>query len=68
MDRGSYARRRTTSTSSSTHFSRTASDSATEERHKRQEDLIQNLMQGQQHILMILHVSLNMLNLSNSIL
>jgi hypothetical protein len=58
VDRGSYARRHTASTSSCTHSSRAANDSAEEERYKHQKDLIQNLMQSKQHILSILHVRL----------
>jgi phage-related protein len=67
VDHDSYVWQRTTSTFSSTHSTRAAIDSAMEKIYKRQEDLIQNLVQSQQHTLTILHVSPNMLNLSNSI-
>jgi hypothetical protein len=67
VDRG-YAQRRITSISLSTRSSRVASDSASEERYRRQDEIMQNLMQSQQHILVILHVRVSyMLNLSNSI-
>jgi hypothetical protein len=67
VDHG-YAQRRITSISLSTRSSRVASDSASEERYRRQDEIMQNLMQSQQHILVILHVRVSyMLNLSNSI-
>jgi hypothetical protein len=68
VDHGSYARWRTsTSTSSPTHSSH-AVQSAVEERDRRQDEMMQNLMHSHQHILEILHVRvMYMLNLSNSI-
>jgi hypothetical protein len=50
VDRGSYARWHTIFTSSFTHSSHVASDSAVEERYKHQDVLIQNFIQSQQHI------------------
>jgi hypothetical protein len=68
MDRGSYARRRTsTSTFSSTRSSHVA-DSAALERDRQREEMMLDLMLSHQHILVILHVRvLCMFNLSNSI-
>jgi hypothetical protein len=68
VDRGSYARQCTsTSTSSSTHSSR-ATDSAAEERDRCRDEMMQNLMHSHQHIIRILHVRVSyILNLSNAI-
>jgi hypothetical protein len=68
VDRSSYARWHTsTSTSSSTRSSR-AANSTMEERDKRRDKMLQNLMHIHQHILGILYVRVSyMLNLSNSI-
>jgi hypothetical protein len=67
-DHGSYVRRRTsTSTLSFTNNSR-ATDIATEERERQQDEAMQNLMQSHQHILGILHIRVSyMFNLSNLI-
>jgi hypothetical protein len=68
VDCGSYVRRHTsTSTFSSTCSSHTT-DSAAEERDRRRDEMMQNLMHSHQHILEILHVRVSyMLNLFNSI-
>jgi hypothetical protein len=68
VDRGSYAQRRTSfSTSSCTSTSR-AADTVKEERERHRDEVLQNLIQRHQHILGILHVRVSyMFNLSNSI-
>jgi hypothetical protein len=69
VDRDSYARQRTrTTTSSSTRNSHAAGTVAVKERERQCDEAVQNLMQMNQYILGILHVSvLYMFNLSNSI-
>jgi hypothetical protein len=69
VDRVNYTGWRTnTSTFSSTRSSCAATDSALEERYRCQDEMMQNLMHSQQHILVILHVIVSyMLNLSNLI-
>jgi hypothetical protein len=68
VDRGIYAKWRTsTSASSSTHSSH-AADSAAEERERKRDKMVQNRIQSHQHILGILHVRVSYkFNLSNSI-
>jgi hypothetical protein len=65
MDRGSYTRRRTsTSTSSSTRNSHALDTAAMEERERHRDEVVQNLMQMNQDILGIVHVKvLYMFNL-----
>jgi hypothetical protein len=58
VERGSYARQWHSSSTSSSSQSHQSRDKKTRERFRRQEELIQNLMQSQQYIISMMLVTI----------
>jgi hypothetical protein len=58
VDRGSYARKRRSSSTSSSYRSRQSQDAQNDEMLWRHEEMMQNLMQSQQYIILIMQVTI----------